>query len=66
MLTIVKTDGKTEFDLLSQLEARAGETDKQVTAAVTAIIDAVRTGGDAAVMAYTKQFDGVEIGRAHV
>lgn len=61
MLTIVKTDGKTEFDLLSQLEARAGETDKQVTAAVTAIIDAVRTGGDAAVMAYTKQFDGVDM-----
>lgn len=68
MLTIVKTDGKTEFDLLAQLETRAGETDKQVTAAVTAIIDAVRAGGDAAVMAYTKQFDGVdtplrEIGR---
>ena len=61
MLTIVKTDGKTEFDLLSQLEARAGETDKQVTAAVTASIDAVRTGGDAAVMAYTKQFDGVDM-----
>ncbi len=61
MLTIVKTDGKTEFELLSQLEARAGETDKQVTAAVTAIIDAVRTGGDAAVMAYTKQFDGVDM-----
>ncbi|MBQ3133333.1 MAG: histidinol dehydrogenase [Clostridia bacterium] len=71
MINIVKTDGKTEFELLAQLEARAGETDKKITAAVTAILDAVRTGGDAAVRDYTKQFDGVdaplrEIGREEI
>ncbi len=68
MLQIVKTDGKTEFELLRQLEARAGETDRKVTAAVTAILEAVRAGGDKAVEDYTRQFDGVnlplrEIGR---
>ena len=61
MLQIVKTNGKTEFELLAQLEARAGETDRKVTAAVTAILETVREGGDKAVENYTKQFDGVDM-----
>ncbi|MBQ2940122.1 MAG: histidinol dehydrogenase [Clostridia bacterium] len=61
MLQIVKTDGKTEFELLRQLEARAGETDRQVTAAVTAILETVRAGGDKAVEDYTRRFDGVDM-----
>lgn len=60
MMPIVKADGKTEYALLGQLAARSGEVDRQVTAAVTAIVDAVRTKGDQAVKEYTRQFDGVE------
>ena len=68
MLTTVLADGKTEYDLLAQLEARSGEVDKKVTAAVTDILDQVRLRGDEAVREYTARFDGVdapvrEIGR---
>lgn len=61
MMTIVKADGKQEYALLEQLKNRSGEVDKRVTAAVTEILETVRTGGDAAVEAYTKQFDGVDM-----
>lgn len=60
MITMVKADGQAEYALLDQLETRSGEVDRQVTAAVSDILDAVRKGGDAAVIAYTKQFDGVD------
>ena len=60
LIPMVKADGKTEYDLLAQLEARSGEVDRRVTAAVTEILDAVKAGGDAAVVEYTKRFDGVD------
>lgn len=60
MMPVVKADGKTEYTLLSQLAARSGEVDRQVTAAVTAILDRVRCEGDQAVIDYTRQFDGVD------
>ncbi len=68
MLTTVLADGKTEYELLAQLEARSGEVDKKVTAAVTEILEQVRSRGDEAVREYTARFDGVdapirEIGR---
>lgn len=71
MLTIVKTDGVREFELLRQLEARSGEVDKRVTAAVTEILETVKAGGDEAVREYTRRFDGVdaplrEIGRGEL
>ncbi len=60
MLTMVTTDGVQEYELLRQLEARSGEVDKQVTAAVTEILETVKTGGDQAVREYTRRFDGVD------
>lgn len=59
MLPIVKADGKKERELLKQLEKRSGEVDRQVTAAVSQILDCVRQKGDQAVKDYTLQFDGV-------
>ncbi len=61
LLTTVKADGKTEYELLAQLEARSGEVDKRVTAAVTEILAAVKERGDEAVREYTAKFDGVDL-----
>jgi len=61
LLTTVKADGKTEYELLAQLEARSGEVDKRVTAAVTEILQNVRERGDEAVREYTAKFDGVDM-----
>ena len=60
MITMVKADGKAEYELLRQLEQRSGEVDRKVTASVTDILEQVRTGGDAAVQELTARFDGVE------
>ena len=46
MIRIVRADGSAERALLDTLRARSGEVDKQVTAAVTEIIEAVRDCGD--------------------
>ena len=40
---------------------RVGAFDAHALTAATEIIETVRTQGDAALRAYTKQFDGVEI-----
>lgn len=58
MISVVKADGKVEFDFIAQLKSRSGDVDKRVTAAVTEIIDNVRTRGDEAVREYTQRFDG--------
>lgn len=60
LLTTVKADGKIEYELLAQLEARSGEVDKRVTAAVTEILADVRERGDDAVREYTAKFDGID------
>ena len=60
MMTIVKADGKQEYELLQQLEQRSGEVDRRVTAAVTDILEQVRTRGDEAVRELTARFDGVD------
>lgn len=60
MMTMVKADGKIEYDLLRQLEQRSGEVDRKVTAAVTDILEQVRARGDEAVREYTARFDGVD------
>ena len=60
LLTTVKADGQTEYELLAQLEARSGEVDKRVTTAVTEILQNVRERGDEAVREYTAKFDGVD------
>jgi histidinol dehydrogenase len=51
-------DGATEKAYLKDVRGRGMETDREVTAVVSEIIEAVRTGGDKAVNAYTEKFDG--------
>jgi len=58
MIPVTAVDGVSERELLSQFKARSGEVDRQVTATVLEIMQAVRLKGDAAVMEYTKKFDG--------
>jgi histidinol dehydrogenase len=59
MISITKADGSAEWELINQLKARSGETDRRVTAAVSAILENVRTKGDRAVREYTVKFDGI-------
>ena len=54
----IYANGVDEEEFFKQVEKRSGETDKKVTAVVSEIIDTVRSGGDAAVKAYTEKFDG--------
>ena len=58
MMKIIYADGKTEKEYLSKLRERSNNTDKNVTATVSDIIENVRTRGDAAVREYTIKFDG--------
>lgn len=51
-------NGKDENDFLTELNKRAGETNKKVTETVSAIIEDVRENGDDAVKNYTLKFDG--------
>lgn len=51
-------DGQKEYDFISSLKKRSGETDKEVTKVVAEIIDDVKENGDKAVMKYTEKFDG--------
>ena len=54
----------TDFDAeLAGLLAFSAETDAAVEQAVSTIIDAVRSRGDAAVLEYTARFDGVSATR---
>jgi len=48
-------------ELLSRLAARAVAFDAKLLAQVSAIIEDVRERGDAALIDYTRQFDGVEV-----
>lgn len=58
MIKQITCDGVQEYAFLKELERRSGETDRKVTQVVSEIIDTVREGGDEAVKAYTKKFDG--------
>lgn len=58
MIPVLKTDGKTEFEFLSQLKARNSEVGREVTEAVSKIIEDVKQYGDQAVLEYTLKFDG--------
>lgn len=60
LIPLVQADGRREYELIAQLEARNAETDRQVTAKVETIVEAVRAQGDEAVKDYTRRFDGVD------
>ncbi|MDE6781484.1 MAG: histidinol dehydrogenase [Ruminococcus sp.] len=54
----IYADGVNEVAFLDELSRRAGETNKEVTETVSAIIDDVKNNGDTAVKNYTLKFDG--------
>lgn len=58
MIQIVKTDGASEYAMLDRLKRRSGEINREVTAAVSEILENVRQYGDTSVREYTMQFDG--------
>ena len=49
MISVTKADGIAQWELIKQLNARSGETDRRVTAAVSEILEDVRADGDRAV-----------------
>ena len=53
-------------EALARIASRSIQTNPEVVARVAAIIDAVRTEGDDALIRYTKQFDGVDLSRAEI
>lgn len=54
----IYADGIAETEFLKELSRRAGETNKEVTETVSAIIEDVKENGDTAVKNYTLKFDG--------
>ena len=58
MINIIKADGKNEVEFLAKIEERSRNTNNDVTAVVTEIINNVRENGDKAVKEYTIKFDG--------
>ncbi len=58
MIKTVIADGKAEYDFLKAVRDRSSDTDRDVTAIVSEIIDNVRKNGDKAVEEYTIKFDG--------
>ncbi len=54
----IYVNGKDEKEFFKNVEKRAGETDKKVTATVSEIIENVKENGDKAVKEYTEKFDG--------
>ena len=58
MINIIKADGKNEIEFLSEIEERSRNTNNDVTAVVTEIINNERENGNKAVREYTIKFDG--------
>lgn len=57
MIKIEKSDGRTASKLVNRQRSQGPD----VTEAVRAILDDVAQNGDAAVLAYTKKFDGADL-----
>ncbi len=54
----IYANGTNEVEFFKQLEKRNGETNKEITAVVSEILENVRNNGDKAVKDYTLKFDG--------
>ena len=54
----IYVNGKDEVEFFKQLEKRNGETNKEITAVVSEILENVKENGDKAVKDYTVKFDG--------
>lgn len=60
MIRKIYADGKSEKEFFAELDKRSGETDREITEKVSAIIAEVKLRGDEAVLEYTEKFDGVK------
>ena len=58
MLKIVTASPGERQDFIQTLKARAGTPDSKIEQSVAQIISTVQSGGDEAVKAYSRQFDG--------
>lgn len=58
MIKIVNAGEQERRAFLQELKARAGSTDQNIEQAVAEIIQEVRVGGDQAVKAFSRKFDG--------
>lgn len=58
MIKIVSAGQEERRKFVAGLKARAGQTDPKIESAVAEIIKGVRSGGDEAVKAYSRKFDG--------
>ena len=54
----IYVNGKDEIEFFKQLDKRNGETNKEITAVVSEILENVKENGDKAVKDYTVKFDG--------
>lgn len=57
-MKMIKTDGVKEYEFIRALKQRCQETDRQVIATVSRILQEVQVDGDAAVDRFTLEFDG--------
>ncbi|WP_322169948.1 histidinol dehydrogenase [Acutalibacter caecimuris] len=58
MIKTVTATGPERQAFIRELKARAGSVDPKIEQAVAEIVEAVRDGGDEAVKAYSRRFDG--------
>ena len=58
MIRVVKGDRDTCLSFIEELKTRVGETEKSVEETVSDILKKVKSGGDEAVKAYSRKFDG--------
>lgn len=61
MIEIVSYNTGESNPALDRIRSRGLDSNAELIANVTAIIEGVRSGGDEALVAYTKQFDGFEL-----
>ena len=53
MISIVKADGRAEYEYLANVREREGDKDRDVSGIVSDILENVRKNGDKAVREYT-------------
>ncbi|HEY6332674.1 MAG TPA: histidinol dehydrogenase, partial [Blastocatellia bacterium] len=61
-MQIVKYKAEDGSEFLQRMRSRSLQDDPDLIRQVSAIIEGVRSGGDEALVHYTKQFDGIDIG----
>ena len=61
MIEIVRYIAGESNAALVRIRSRGLDANAELTAKVDAIIEGVRSGGDEALIAYTKKFDGIEL-----